>query len=108
MAMQSFETGSLSEDEVLISRLLEKALRGSRAVDLEGLCIVAGEKVWKLNVDLKILDHDGSLVDCACIAAISALLHFKRPDVTVIGEDVTVVCEFEISRGDHGEPPPRD
>ena len=35
----------LSEEEVLISRLLEKALKRSRAIDTEGLCIVAGEKV---------------------------------------------------------------
>jgi exosome complex RNA-binding protein Rrp42 (RNase PH superfamily) len=36
---------SSSEEEVLISRTIEKALRRSRAVDTEGLCIVAGEKV---------------------------------------------------------------
>jgi exosome complex RNA-binding protein Rrp42 (RNase PH superfamily) len=37
--------GRPSEEEVLISRTIEKALRRSRAVDTEGLCIVAGEKV---------------------------------------------------------------
>lgn len=35
----------ISDEEVLISRMLEKALRRSRAVDTEGLCILAGEKV---------------------------------------------------------------
>lgn len=82
---------SRSEDEVLISRVVEKALRRSRAIDTEGLCIVSGEKVWQIRVDLMFLDHDGNLVDCACIAAITALLHFRRPDVTVSGEDVTIV-----------------
>lgn len=40
-----FAINSPSEEEVLISRTIEKALRRSRAVDTEGLCIVAGEKV---------------------------------------------------------------
>lgn len=82
---------SRSEEEVLISRIVEKALRRSRAIDTEGLCIVSGEKVWQIRVDLLFLDHDGNLVDCACIAAITALLHFRRPDVTVSGEEVTIV-----------------
>ncbi|KAI8643390.1 ribosomal protein S5 domain 2-type protein [Parasitella parasitica] len=90
MAAPFFESGSRSEEEVLISRIVEKALRRSRAIDTEGLCIVAGEKVWQIRVDLLFLDHDGNLVDCASIAAITALLHFRRPDVTVSGEEVTI------------------
>ncbi|CAO3679963.1 unnamed protein product [Umbelopsis vinacea] len=90
MASPAFETGRSSEEEVLISRTIEKALRRSRAVDTEGLCIVAGEKVWSIRVDLHFFDHEGNLVDCACIAAVTALLHFRRPDVSVIGEEVTI------------------
>ncbi|KAI7865246.1 ribosomal protein S5 domain 2-type protein [Spinellus fusiger] len=90
MACATFEVGSRPEEEVLISRIIEKAMRRSRAIDTEGLCIVAGEKVWQIRVDLHFMDHDGNLVDCACIAAITALLHFRRPDVTVVGEEVTI------------------
>ncbi|KAI9489059.1 ribosomal protein S5 domain 2-type protein [Zychaea mexicana] len=90
MACPTFEAGSRSEEEVLISRIIEKSLRRSRAIDTEGLCIVAGEKVWEIRVDLHFLDHDGNLVDCAGIAAITALSHFRRPDVTVVGEEVTI------------------
>ncbi|RKO93565.1 ribosomal protein S5 domain 2-type protein [Blyttiomyces helicus] len=91
MASPAFEAGRISDEEVLVSRLLEKALRRSRAVDTEGLCIVAGEKVWAVRVDIRVLDHEGNIVDCACVAAVAALLYFRRPDVTVIGEDVTIV-----------------
>jgi exosome complex component RRP45 len=35
----------ISEEEVIVSRLLEKALKRSQAVDTEGLCIIAGEQV---------------------------------------------------------------
>ncbi|KAF9304024.1 hypothetical protein BGZ74_002541 [Mortierella antarctica] len=90
MASASFEVGRQTDEEVLVSRLIEKAMRRSRALDTEGLCIVAGEKVWSVRVDIHFLDHDGNLVDAACIAAITALLHFRRPDVTVVGEEVTI------------------
>lgn len=52
----------------------------------------AFQKVWVIRIDLHFLDYDGNLIDCAGIAAITALLHFRRPDVTVIGEEVTIVC----------------
>jgi exosome complex component RRP45 len=80
----------------MISRLIEKSMRRSRAIDTEGLCIVAGEKVWQIRVDLHFLDHDGNFVDCASIAAITSLLHFRRPDVTVVGEEVTIVSSMEL------------
>ncbi|KAJ1909918.1 3'-5'-exoribonuclease [Tieghemiomyces parasiticus] len=89
MASPAFD-GQRSDEEVFIARHVDKTLRRSRCIDLEGLCIVAGEKVWSIRVDLHFLDHDGSLLDAACFAAISALTHFRRPDVSVIGEEVTV------------------
>ncbi|KAI9342898.1 ribosomal protein S5 domain 2-type protein [Obelidium mucronatum] len=90
MASPAFEQGRLTDEEVLISRMLEKALRRSRAIDTEGLCIVAGEKVWSIRIDIHVLDHEGNILDCACIAAISALLHFRRPDITVDGDNVII------------------
>jgi exosome complex RNA-binding protein Rrp42 (RNase PH superfamily) len=35
------------------------------------------------------------LLDCASIAAITALRHFRKPDVTVNGEDITIVSGSE-------------
>jgi len=81
----------LSELEVIVSRLLEKALRRSRAIDTEGLCIIAGEKVWSIRVDIRVLDHEGNITDCACIAAIAALYHFRRPEYTIEDDEVTIV-----------------
>lgn len=40
--MLSFRT---SEEEVLITRMLEKVLRRSDAVDKESLCVMAGQRV---------------------------------------------------------------
>ncbi|XP_043672165.1 exosome complex component RRP45 isoform X3 [Vespula pensylvanica] len=47
-------------------------------------------KVWNLRLDINILNHDGNLIDCASIAALAALLHFHRPDVTSTGDNIIV------------------
>ena len=39
---------------------------------------------------MHVLDYDGGLVDASCVAVIAALQHFRRPDVSVEGEDVVV------------------
>lgn len=31
------------------------------------------------------------MLDCACLAGIAALRHFRKPDVEVVGEDVIIV-----------------
>lgn len=45
MALPIHEAEKISEMEVTLSRMLEKTLRKSRAIDTEGLCIIAGEQV---------------------------------------------------------------
>ena len=40
------------------------------------------------------LNHDGNLMDAASIAAITALCHFRRPDVNIVGEEITVVSRY--------------
>jgi len=75
---------------VILSRILEKAIRMSNAIDTESLCIISGAKCWSVRADVHVLDADGGLVDASCIAIIAALQHFRRPDVSVDGENVTI------------------
>lgn len=44
---------------------------------------------------MHILDYDGGLVDASCAAIIAALQHFRRPDVSVEGENVTIYTADE-------------
>ena len=81
---------SQTEQEMILSRMLDKALRRSNAVDTESLCIIAGAKCWSLRADVHVLDHDGGLVDASCISVLGALRHFRLPDVSVDGNDVTI------------------
>ncbi|XP_053556790.1 exosome complex component RRP45 isoform X1 [Bombina bombina] len=95
MASPAFESGRQSELLVKLNRLLERCLRNSKCIDTESLCVAAGEKVWQIRVDLHLLNHEGNIIDAASIAAIAALCHFKRPDVSVQGEEVTVYSPEE-------------
>jgi exosome complex component RRP42 len=42
---------------------VDRGLRESKCIDLEKLCIKEGEKVWMVNVDIHVIDHDGNLID---------------------------------------------
>ncbi|XP_070711197.1 exosome complex component RRP45 [Pempheris klunzingeri] len=95
MASPAFEQGRQSELSVKLNRQLERCLRNSKCIDTESLCVVSGVKVWQIRVDVHMLNHDGNLMDAASIAAITALCHFRRPDVGVQGEDVTVYSPEE-------------
>ena len=94
-SMSSPQPPSNSDSELLICRQLEKALKRSRAIDTEGLCILAGEKVWQIRIDVRILDDEGNMFDCACLAVMTALLNFKRPDVSLNGYDLVMHPEDE-------------
>ncbi|XP_009610301.1 exosome complex component RRP45A-like isoform X2 [Nicotiana tomentosiformis] len=87
MADPSFEAGRPSEYAVELGRIIDRGLRESRAVDTESLCVVAGKWVWSIRIDLHILDNGGNLVDAANVAALAALLTFRRPECTLGGDD---------------------
>jgi hypothetical protein len=53
-----------------------------------------GRKVWHLRVDVHVLDHQGALVDACGLAALAALMAFRRPDVTVGGDDGQVLASL--------------
>ena len=75
----------------MVSRLLERIFRKTRAIETEGLCIIAGEKVWSIKMDLHVLDHDGNVVDTCCMAALAAFMHFRRPEVSVYDNNEIVI-----------------
>ncbi|XP_069050093.1 exosome complex component RRP45 isoform X1 [Lepisosteus oculatus] len=95
MASPAFEPSRQSELLVKLNRQLERCLRNSKCIDTESLCVVSGAKVWQVRVDVHVLNHDGNIMDASSIAAITALCHFRRPDVCVQGEEVTVFTPEE-------------
>lgn len=81
---------NLADPSSHISRMLELALRRSSALSTESLCLVAGKSVWSLSTTIHILSHDGSLLSTASLAVLCSLLHFRLPDTSVTGGELTV------------------
>ena len=73
-----------------LQRLLEHCLWESRCIDVESLCITSGLRVWTIRVDVHVLNYGGNIIDASSVAATAALLHFRRPDVSVCGEDFVI------------------
>ncbi|KAK3295875.1 ribosomal protein S5 domain 2-type protein [Chaetomium fimeti] len=95
MTSPAFEVNRPTETEVLLSRLLEKTVRRSGALDTESLCLVAGQKCWSVRVDVHVVSHDGGLTDAACVAVVGALRHFRKPDTSMEAGRLTVYTPAE-------------
>ncbi|EDW86478.1 uncharacterized protein Dwil_GK14785 [Drosophila willistoni] len=78
-----------------LNSLLERTFRNSRSLDLESLCVAAEQHVWCVRVDITVLNHDGNLYDASTVAALAALMHFRRPDVTFLDEEIRIYSDKE-------------
>lgn len=68
-----------------LRRFLEKSIRESDAIDLESLCIISGEKVWRIVCDVQVIDcSSGNIIDSSLFAIMSGLRAFRKPDVSVV------------------------
>jgi exosome complex component RRP45 len=90
MADPSFESRGLLDESVELVRLLERSIRESKCIDMEGLCLISGEKCWRIRVNVVALNNEGNLIETCSLASIAALAHFKRPDVTISNDKVKV------------------
>lgn len=79
MADDDFQSGPPSIDSIEIARVIDRGIRESKLIDFEKLCIVSGEKVWQVSVDLYAVNNDGNLFDAAGLAAVTALANAKIP-----------------------------
>ncbi len=93
LASPEFESGPPGEDAIELARVVDRGIRESGAIDTSKLCIIPGEKVWLVFVDIHVVNNDGNLMDAAGIAAISALLSTRIPKVEVDEETgrVTII-----------------
>ncbi|MEM2928165.1 MAG: exosome complex protein Rrp42 [Nitrososphaerota archaeon] len=73
LASKSFEPGPPDERGVELARIVDRCIRESKAIDLQKLCLIEGESVYSLFIDLYILDYDGNYFDPSVLAAVAAL-----------------------------------
>ena len=73
------ELGPPKFPAIEIGRLVDRAIRESKFIELEKLCIREGEKVWSVFIDVYSINDDGNLVDAAGIGAVVALKNARIP-----------------------------
>lgn len=96
---QQFALGGMAEssgeEAMEVRGIVERVIRDSNAVDTEALCVLAGKIVWKVVVDVVVVNHCGNVIDACVMAAMAALLYARRPEFTITGQDVVVHTEDE-------------
>jgi exosome complex component RRP42 len=66
------------EDEIEISRVVDRGIRSAYAVDTTKL-VIAENLVWNVFIDVYVLNYDGNMIDAASLAAMQAILDTKLP-----------------------------
>ncbi|RLE65394.1 MAG: RNA-binding protein [Thermoprotei archaeon] len=95
IASPTFEPGPPGEEDVEISRVVDRGIRSSEMLALDKLVLVPGERAWVIYVDIYALNHDGNLIDACMLAATSALLTATKPKTIVENGEIKVLDEKE-------------
>ena len=80
LSSDRFEPGPPSIEAVEISRVVDRGIRESHAIDVKKLCLIPGEKVWSVGIDICSINANGNLLDAAGIAAMVALENALFPE----------------------------
>jgi hypothetical protein len=65
----------------------------------EDLCIAEGRHVWRLNVDVHCLSHEGSLPDACALAAMAALSDVRLPGTVISKDDEVLIAPGTCAAG---------
>jgi exosome complex component RRP42 len=91
IAGRKYEPGPPSPESIELGRVVDRGIRESGCIDMESLCIVPGEKVWGVMIDIHVLSDQGNIFDACALAAIAALRTATVPAERFdVGEDHTL------------------
>lgn len=79
MASSRFDIGRPGIEAVELARVIDRGIRESGFIDFKKLCIIEGEKVWQVFLDIVAINDDGNLLDVAGLAGLIALGNAKMP-----------------------------
>lgn len=79
LASPEFELGPPDEHAIELARVIDRGIRESKAIDMKRLCIKEKTKVWRINLDIHVINKDGNLFTASSLASIIALLNTKIP-----------------------------
>ena len=81
MSSPEFEKGPPGDQAIEIARVTDRVLRESKIIDTKKLCLIPGEKVWTVIVDIVTINDGGNLFDASSIAAAAAIKNAVFPEV---------------------------
>lgn len=81
LSSSEYEPGPPTIKSIEVSRIIDRALREGKVLDIKKLCITENEKVWNVNIDIIPLNDDGNLIDAGALAALIALKSARIPTV---------------------------
>lgn len=84
-----YEPGPPRINAIEPARIIDRAIRESKFIQFEKLCIKKGEKVWTVFIDIYSINDDGNLLDAAAIGALVALKNAKMPKYDSKEEKIT-------------------
>ena len=91
VAHVKYEPGPPSPMSIELGRVVDRGIRESGCIDMDDLCIVPGEKVWGVMIDIHVLSDQGNIFDACALAAIAALRTAVVPAERFdVGEDYTL------------------
>ncbi len=93
LASPIFEPGPPNEDSVEVARVVDRGIRHSEIVDYSKLCLIPGEQVFIIFIDLYVLSYDGNMFDAGTLAGVAALLSAKMPRTEIVDNKVEVLGE---------------
>jgi exosome complex component RRP42 len=95
----AFETGPPGEQATELARVVDRAIRESKSIDVHKLVISPGEKVWSVSIDICTINDEGGLQDAACLAALAALKNTKMPKL-----DENNIVDYDAEKTKEGLP----
>jgi len=79
LSSSRYELGPPKIEAIELARVIDRAIRESKFIGFEKLCIKEGEKVWTVFIDIYSINADGNLLDAAGIGAVAALKNARIP-----------------------------
>ena len=74
-----FELGPPGIQAIELARVVDRGIRESKAINFKKLCVVPGEKVWTILIDICPINDAGNLFDAASLGALAALKNAVFP-----------------------------
>jgi exosome complex component RRP42 len=83
-----YENGPPDITAIEVSRIVDRGIRESKAIDVKRLCIEHGKRAWSVNVDICTLNADGNVYDACALAALVALSQTRLPAIDPITQTI--------------------